>query len=60
MVEAQVLFFAIVAPAEEEAGLDGGGGGGGEAESLVVGVDGATLVRGLSAVGLDDGDDIED
>ena len=43
------------------AGLDDdGGGGGGEAESLVVGVYGAILVRGLSAVGLDDGDDIED
>ena len=46
--------------AEEEAGLDDDDGGGGEAESLVVGVDGATLVRGLSAIGLDDGDDIED
>jgi hypothetical protein len=54
MVEAQVLFFAIVAA--EAVGLDGGG----EAESLVVGADGATLVRGLSAVGLDGGDDIED
>jgi len=40
--------------AEEEAGL-GGGGGGGEDESLVVEVDGAILVRGLSALGLDDG-----
>lgn len=52
-------FFAIVAPAEAEAGLDGGGGGG-EDESLVVGVDGAILVRGLSAVGLDGGDEFED
>jgi hypothetical protein len=38
--------------------------GGGEGEPLVVGVDGAILVRGLSAAGLDDGggggDDIED
>jgi hypothetical protein len=36
--------------------------GGGEGESLVVGVDGAILVRGLSAAGLDDdgGDDVED
>jgi hypothetical protein len=52
-----------VAPApaeEEEAGLDGGGGGGGEDESLVVGVDGAILVRGLSAAGLDGGDEFED
>ena len=43
--------------AEEEAGLDGGGG---EDESLVVGVDGAILVRGLSALGLDDGGGGED
>jgi len=39
-------------------------GDGGEGEALVVGVDGAILVRGLSAAGLDDGgggdDDIED
>jgi hypothetical protein len=31
--------------------------GGGEGEALVVGVDGAILVRGLSAAGLDDGED---
>jgi hypothetical protein len=52
-------FFAIVVVA---AGLDCDGGG--EGEPLVVGVDGAILVRGLSAAGLDDGggggDDIED
>jgi hypothetical protein len=34
--------------------------GGGEGEALVVGVDGAILVRGLSAAGLDDGDGGED
>lgn len=45
-------FFATAVVA---AGLDDDGGG--EGEALVVGVDGAILVRGLSAAGLDDGED---